>query len=457
MPNWLFVVAPHFGGRAKRQQMCANIKRAVERRGAAELLPLVRYELGSRGEYYLGLAINDPQSEEGQIPEVACQVLEEAGLSRARLMDPVEADGLAALLKGSVDCESFTLPIAFERRQAMAHDDLMTLAAVLSEDDHELDARTVAMEDLARATQMDHLLTWCSAVGSGDIGRLRTACSTLAINIDPSYGGVWSVLRRLVLAGHVEFDPGRNCRWAVLPPTLVQSTGADGYWYLVGQRTPAILDSIRHSSDLGLQPQSAAPSTVHVGGSLDVKALMQTVASLQIAGPAAACVAARLPDRAAWKRLLPVWQESDFSRFSVETYSVDTDAWSPVPSRQPTRAGMYRFTIDHVSGLPYPTVTTVYLDEDSQLRCGDYYGMRFLARAEAGACRVAHRDEMQHLLIPPADRWPMPYERALVLASGMLPRRVSLPDGTSYLSYQEIPESLAGTLCRLLDVNMESI
>jgi len=439
--------------------MCAAIKRAVEQRGAAETLPLVRYELGSRGEYYIGLAINDPQAEGGRIPDIATEVLGDAGIRQDRLMGPIEADGLAALLEGSIDCESFTRPITFERRQAAAHEDLMTLAAVLSDDQSELDASdTVAIGDLANATRMDQLLTWCSAVGSGDIARLRAACGVLGIEVDPSFGGVWSVLRRLVLVGHVEFDPNRNCRWAVLPPTLVQSASDDGWWYLVGQRTPAILEALRSGSVLGLQPQAAAPPTLQVGATLDRAALMKSVESLQIAGPAAAKVAAALPDRCGWKELLPEWQENDFGRFDIEAYSVDSDGWASTESRAPTTGGMYRFTLHREGMSSFPSVTTTYLDSTAHKHiCGDYYGMRFLARAAAGACRVAYRSEARHLLIPPADRWPMPYERALILASGMLPRRITTPDDRSYMSYQEIPEELAARLCSLLDVNMECI
>jgi hypothetical protein len=50
----------------------------------------------------------------------------------------------------------------------------------------------------------------------------------------------------------------------------------------------------------------------------------------------------------------------------------------------------------------------------------------------------------------------MPYERALVLASGRLPKRMQLDGGEAVLAYKGIPEWLAEQLCRLLNLEMTS-
>jgi hypothetical protein len=50
----------------------------------------------------------------------------------------------------------------------------------------------------------------------------------------------------------------------------------------------------------------------------------------------------------------------------------------------------------------------------------------------------------------------MPYERALVLASGRLPKRIRREDGEALLVYKGIPHWLAAKLCDLLGLEIES-
>ena len=58
MPNWRFLVVPHFGGSKQRRATCVRIKEKVEQRGLADIMPLVKYEVGRSREYYLGLALD---------------------------------------------------------------------------------------------------------------------------------------------------------------------------------------------------------------------------------------------------------------------------------------------------------------------------------------------------------------------------------------------------------------
>jgi hypothetical protein len=66
---------------------------------------------------------------------------------------------------------------------------------------------------------------------------------------------------------------------------------------------------------------------------------------------------------------------------------------------------------------------TLFYDaaKDHWLRA-DWYGLRFLARYDAGHhCPVQYDPETSRLAVPYDWRWPEIYERALVLASGQLP------------------------------------
>jgi hypothetical protein len=82
--------------------------------------------------------------------------------------------------------------------------------------------------------------------------------------------------------------------------------------------------------------------------------------------------------------------------------------------------------------------------------------LRFLARSAIGACRAFHDEKAATLVVPFPDRWPMPYERALVLASGRLPKRIRREDGEALLVYKGIPHWLAAKLCDLLGLEIES-
>ena len=101
-------------------------------------------------------------------------------------------------------------------------------------------------------------------------------------------------------------------------------------------------------------------------------------------------------------------------------------------------------------------VTLAFFDDrDSRWICGDRYGLRFLARARCGLCRVIYNRDAHQLIVPVTDRWPMPYERALVLARGALPQRLQADSGLFVLVYEGIPPEFAARMCRLLGLEME--
>lgn len=95
---------------------------------------------------------------------------------------------------------------------------------------------------------------------------------------------------------------------------------------------------------------------------------------------------------------------------------------------------------------------TLYYDEDTQrwLRA-DWYGLRFLARYEAGqSCPVQYGSTTSQFAVPLEWRWPELYERALVLASGRLPRRQS-----GWLIYDGVGRELVDALRGKLRLDVE--
>ena len=79
----------------------------------------------------------------------------------------------------------------------------------------------------------------------------------------------------------------------------------------------------------------------------------------------------------------------------------------------------------------------------------------FLHGHDAVCVGSIYRRDTHQLVIPVTDRWPMPYERALVLARGSLPQRLQAESGPFVFVYEGIPPEFAASMCRLLGLEME--
>jgi len=451
MPNWKFLVAHHFGGGQQRRVTCAAIKQLVEEQGLAHLLPLVKYEVGRGREYYLGVAIDLQAGRDDSVTETARQILSSAGVHSAAnpqmswVVDPEQVQGL---LRGNLECESFTIPIVYETSEELEGPPIGQLLAGLDREDL-CSAEPTAKE----AGQQLRLLQWCSAVGSGDLTRLQLVCRALEITTE--WGGAWSVLRRLVLLGHLEFDGGAAFRWGVVPPTAVQTMLAEDAVLFVGQRSPEITDRLREQFTVEEVPQAGGPSRLLLRGWDNSHADIEIVPGVRVAcvGRAAEHLSRLLPRLDEWTARLPVWDERDFGRFAVECYVPEADEVRACAFSDAGARGLFRFTLEQ-PGRVFTTVA--YRDEaGGGWVCGDFYGLRFLARVSLGLCRAAYREEQHQLVVPAADRWPMPYERALVLASGLLPQRIVTESGPALLVYDGLPREFAEAMCALVGVTLE--
>ena len=451
MPKWNFLVVMQHAGSVQRQQTCARIKQEVEQHGLSDVLPLVKYERGKKKEHYLGIAYDANAWVHGSDAEEAARhVLVDAGVAAAKnpqLSFVIEADEVAnlqKLLNGTLECDSFTLPITFD----IAGDAPIPSADRLFA---EVDAADLirAEPDATDVQKHSKLLEWCSAAGSGELVRIQQAC--LALGISSEWGGAWSVLRRLVLLGHMEFA-GDSLRWSAVPPTTVAPDEDSDCRILVGQRTPGMINFLRDGCQIHEHPQADGPPRVVIHGAHgDI--FYRPGRRIYDAGCAARELSELLPHVGDWVLRLPTWDEQDFGRFTIERYEPLFDQFHEISRVDVnSRPGLYRFTFEQ------PRVVTLGLFDDHGGRwiCGDYYGLRFLARARSNSCRALFRTESRQLVIPLADRWPMPYERALVLASGALPQRIQSDQGGVLLSYQGVTKPLAEKLCMLLELELEA-
>ena len=449
MPNWRFLVVRQIGRLPQRRQTCLQIKRQVAQQRLSNVLPLVKYELGRQGEYYLGLAVDVDASVNGNdAEEVARHLLLEAGVRAAEnpVLSPlVEPEQVKGLLRGTLECESFTVPLVYERGGDEEAGNVDRLLAEL-----DVSELSPAKPDLVESEQYARLLQWCSATGSGEIGRIRQTCQALGINQE--LGGAWSVLRRLILLGHLEFDGGRSYRWSIIPPTLVTSVEDHTRKILVGQRTPNLVEHLRGRLNLEEQIQPNGPPCLRALSHGD-ETYYRPGRPLQDVGCVSRELSERLPTFDDWISRLPNWDERDFGRFNTEKYDPQTDRFHASEIVGEPRAGLYRFTLEQSE----QRLTTIAYFDDSAHRwlCGDYYGLRFLARKRRGLCRVIYHRDRHELVVPSEDRWPMPYERAVVLANGTLPQRLKTKSEQLVLVYEGLTAEFAARMCNLLELKME--
>lgn len=450
MPDWRFLVVRHFGGPHQRQETCARIKQRVEEHGLSNVLPLVKYELSRQREYYLGVAVDANASVNGTCAEdVARNVLVEAGVGDAANRQRswlVEAEQVRRFLPGTLGCESFTVPILYE---AGGEGGSPPTDRLLSELD--ISELQPIAPNTAETEHYSRVLYWLSAIGSGGLDRIRQVCQ--ALGMENEWGGAWSVLRRLVLLGHLEFDGGAALRWSVIPPALVTSVEDSGQRILVGQRTPAIVQYLSDHLQLEEVPQRNGPPRLFIQGATS-EIYYRSGRRVQDAGCVAQQLSTLLPALGNWILRLPTWDERDFGRFSTEEYDLRADEFRQVPTISGSpRAGLYRFTFEQ--SIRRVVTVAFFDDRDSRWICGDYYGLRFLARARCGLCRAIYYRDARQLVIPVTDRWPMPYERALVLARGALPQRLQTESGPFVFVYEGVPLEFAARMCKLLGLEME--
>ncbi|MGD9818028.1 MAG: hypothetical protein AB7V04_04930 [Desulfomonilaceae bacterium] len=449
MSEWKYLVLRKVGNFSQRQLICANIKRHVERRGISTIFPQIKYERSKQIEYYLGLAMDAGVLPDGEAERQGREIL--SLCVGADALNPntcwiVAADEAKSLLTGAVGTEKIAASIKYQRRQPQETPSTENLLAL-----EESPNRDSCKPDEAESEKYSKLLYWCSAVGSGRLDRFRDAVEILGL--DQEWGGAWSILRKFVLLGHLEFDGGRNFKWAVLKPTVFSQLADDVHLILVGQRNPSILKYLADQSHVNVKMQVGGPPLCLIDKSSACPDYGRFSISENL-GNAAEQLCNNLPDLDQWSQMLPKWEEIDLSRYTIEEYDPSDDSFG----RRPRSAGfspftMYRFQIDQFKQRI--TTHAMYDEDQKKWICGDFYGLRFLARARNGYARCLFSKETQELYIPVEDRWPMPYERALVLAGGLLPLKLRDTNNRNMLIYTGITADFAIRMSNLLNLQME--
>ena len=420
------------------QTVLQKIAKVVVDAGLASQIPLVKLERKSRGEFYVFLGVDG--DENARIPGALGQSLQNLGIRFEEDL-PLRPDQIQLMVqRQDIEIHGFE---SLQYRQS-GYDN----PGDPFEQSDGWQPKKASSESCAR---FEHLLHWLSARGEGTWEAFKQAGEILGVSQDRQESG--AALRRLSLLGHIDLSADGS-RWSISPGALVRFADDASSGFLVGQRTDALLRKVGEVWRLNqvLQPYYSGPLRIDLDSCVPQHDDGATALVVVDAGVTATRLAALLPDRNQWKNSLQSVSNWSTGVYHIEKWQAgEFQTCDTVYDRDGVyygESGMYRL---HRDGDRSGRTLTLYFDEPAQrwLR-GDWYGLRFLELdAEHNGVEAVHDSNAGELLVPASQRWPLLYERALALASGLLPCRATNP---TWLSYSHIPVNLARTLCGKLNV-----
>ena len=311
------------------------------------------------------------------------------------------------------------------------------------------------IDDSSLGERYDQLLYWLSANAEGTWRTFARVCDVLQLAEDIK-GGARSIFRRLILLGYIESAVDGQ-KWSICPSTLVQCTADPNVCFLTGQQTPKLIEQLKKHWEVESIPQPSyqGPSCVKVQGVFPDASIDGF--HLEYPGVASVQLARLLPNLEGWKDTLTPIDRISTTNHNVEIWNGNRftlcDNFYERDGQYCGESGLYRLTRREDKNSYRPVL---YFDQHTQrwLR-GDWYGLRFLAYDAARRdFEVRYDSSANDIWIPVDERWPMLYERVLVLASGMLPHRAENP---KWLRYSGISSELVQLLTEKLKISTREI
>lgn len=420
------------------------VRHRVRGFGCGHVVQVVHYEKRAKGEYYVFLGFETPHL--GWVPEDVGNIFDTPRFAGQRL-GPLNLDQIRGMLDPTEFDTSGSDRIPYLSRWVEEPGDLFDLIAS--------DTGGVTPVDPEQTARFDRLLAWLSAVGEGRWESFVRACQTLGVIPDVQTARV--VFRRLSLLGHVECSVDART-WTVCPPVIVRYASQPTRGFLSGLRTFRWGQQLPGSfaGDTCSQPGGQGPSRVaiEIPASPPQGPLGRPVCCRD--EPLACTLAEMLPDLNGWEQSLqPVvglTNPQRAERWEGNAY-VEAPEFYFRAGRYHGRSGLYRITRGNDRRQ---TQLTFYFDAEHQhLVRGDWYGLRFLAmlkERKPGDALWQRANGSGVLILANRRRWPMVYERTLVLASGLLPEH---NPRTDLLQYHDIPLTAAKALTSRLGVALE--
>lgn len=420
-----------------------RIRLIIQRQGMTRTIPAVKFEKKPDKLFFVFLAVEG--TDELQLPDNVRTVLQYAGFKQPYFfpLEPAEIESMT----GSAELETYSLKtIPYMSSWSNDVNDPLDLSEVLPNPENKGEA--------ALGERYDHLLHWLSTNGEGTWQTFTKVCNVLRLAVDVKE--TKAIFRRLRLLGYIESsEDGR--KWSICPTALVQCPADPNVYFLTGQQTPKLITELGEQYSVKNLPQSGyqGPSCVKVHSRLS-KEISINGFQVTCTGPAAVQLAQLLPDLEGWKNVLPAIKIALF-RYNIERWNgtqfMQCSTFRESGGRYTGKSGMYRL-IRKEETNPYQLV--LYFDEPNQrwLR-GDWYGLRFFAdNADRQDFEIGYAPSKNSILIRNSERWPLLYERALVLASGMLPAR---SEDREWLIYSGISGKLVQFLTEKLNVSIREI
>ena len=425
-------------------QIVERIRRVVQERRLTRTIPVVKFERRPRGEFYVFLAVED--TDQVDFPNHVRNVLRDSGLNE-RYLGPLDHDEIRSVA-GRAEVETFGLD-ALVYRSSWSSDagDPFDLSDTMScgED----------INDSSRGEQYNRLLNWLSATADGTWQTFSRVCEVLQLT--DNMKAARSIFRRLILLGSIESSRNGQ-KWSACPTALAQCAAQPDVCFLAGQRTPKLTEQLSRIWTLENLPQPGyqGPSCVKVYGGPSEN-LPGNELQVESVGVASVQLARLLPDLEGLKTILTAIDRINTTHYNIEIWNGNRfssyDTFYERNGQYFGESGMYRLTRGTATNT-YQVV--LYFDEPNQrwLR-GDWYGLRFLAYDFIGRdFEVTYDSSTNDLLIPFDERWPSLYERALVLAAGMLPIRSG---NSKWLKYSGISSELVQLLTDRLNVSIMEV
>lgn len=421
-----------------------KIRQIVQVLDLTRTIPAVKFEKKPKNQFYVFLAVEGTVGL--QLPDDVLTVLQHANL-KAKPLWPIDPAGVKSVA-GSGELETHSL-------NAIPYTSLWSNDAGDPFDLSEISSNREDTGDTLFGERYDQLLHWLSANAEGTWQTFVRVCNVLKLVGDVK--DARSIFRRLILLGYIESSDNGQ-KWAICPTALVKCAADPGVCFLTGQQTPKLIEHLKEHWEIETFPQSGhqGPSCVKVHdvfpGNVSANGF-----HLVHAGNISVQLAQLLPNLEGWQDILPVIDRLSTTSYDIEIWNgrqfIQCDKFYERHGQYFGESGMYRLTKKEKNN-PYRIV--LYFDQPNQrwLR-GDWYGLRFLAYNSAGRnFEIGYDSSTNEILMPTEEHWPLLYERALVLASGMLPVR---DKNFRWLKYTNISNELVQLLAEKLNVSIMEI
>lgn len=452
MPRWY----KGFQCRGNVQTIIEDIRKIVQWHKLGSMVPILRIEKleGKRTrhqKFWLFLAIESPNI--GEIPEKVQSTLFHIPALSWPEKEPFTYEQIRTMVGPEQEVHNYarSIPYLFHDTQSLAHEDPFDQSdTILGQNDQEENI-------LKRTKSYDQLMLWLSAIGSGSWHMFRSACQALDLDHD----GFQSrrILRNLRLLGHIESSRS-GTSWMVAPPVLALKNGAvdeeEREYIFCGARDNMLLLALHSIARVQTLPQrdGNAPAALHVWARESIKVIsyltgIPSTLQLSITNNASHQFARLLPPLADWMHSLEVLDGVMSYMFDVKKFSGN----SFIDDTFQDKSGFYQLWLPEQHATVKKLQYTLFYDEESHhwLR-GDWYGLRFLSRQlDNIPCPVRYEAGSRSLAVPKEWRWPELYERALVLASGLLPSQRD-----SWLVYDNIGPEVVHELSVKLNLEEET-